>query len=259
MNVIFSACEMGFTKLGNLGALKAIDDGCISMAEVMLDMPGSMDALEALKPRPWITLTWGVSTPYQTDQGNDSDQDLHRLIAKKKEQILTCIRITGKAPFAAMPEEGIAGEARKAVCGEFGILYGYEQGQIRVFTQTQAMEQIFDTDESYDPLPVIQSVLSEAMLSTGISSEDSTSKEEPDGIIPIIPLKPAFMDEYILKHTLERVPELSSIHRLKDAQVLCSKTLSDWIAQNGLTIVSLRDAVLGTCDYQNHLRANRAE
>lgn len=58
MKLILRADDVGFSNVGNLGVFKAIDEGVITHADVMLDCPGTVDALKQLKERPWISVGW---------------------------------------------------------------------------------------------------------------------------------------------------------------------------------------------------------
>lgn len=58
MKLIIRADDVGYTTFANVGTFKAIDQGVITTADVMLDCPGAVDALERLVHRPWISVGW---------------------------------------------------------------------------------------------------------------------------------------------------------------------------------------------------------
>ena len=58
MKLIIRADDVGYTKIHNLGTFQTIDEGVVTSADVMLDCPGTVDALEQLKERPWISVGW---------------------------------------------------------------------------------------------------------------------------------------------------------------------------------------------------------
>ena len=47
--------------------------------------------------------------------------------------------------------------------------------------------------------------------------------------------------------------------RAIDAHALCSDEVRGWIRENGVELVNMRDALYGTREYQNHLRAIGSE
>lgn len=56
--LVYRADDIGYTKTFNDGAFKAIENGIVTSADVMLDTPGSVDALERLRDYPWISVGW---------------------------------------------------------------------------------------------------------------------------------------------------------------------------------------------------------
>lgn len=58
MKLIIRADDVGYTPFANFGTIKAIDEGIVTTADVMLDCPGAVDALKQLAERPWISVGW---------------------------------------------------------------------------------------------------------------------------------------------------------------------------------------------------------
>jgi predicted glycoside hydrolase/deacetylase ChbG (UPF0249 family) len=56
MKLIIRADDVGYTDVYNIGAFETIDRGVVTSADVMLDTPGTVDALERLKSLPWISV-----------------------------------------------------------------------------------------------------------------------------------------------------------------------------------------------------------
>ncbi len=50
--------DVGMSKVCNIGTFDAIDGGMASSVDIMLDSPGSVDALERLRKYPWLSLGW---------------------------------------------------------------------------------------------------------------------------------------------------------------------------------------------------------
>lgn len=46
-----------------------------------------------------------------------------------------------------------------------------------------------------------------------------------------------------------------TVNRTQDVAALRDKRLHDWVRDNGIELVNQRDALFGTREFQNHLRA----
>ena len=60
---------------------------------------------------------------------------------------------------------------------------------------------------------------------------------------------PGFLDDYILEDSS------LTIARPKDVAALTSQAAKDWVRDNNVELVNIRDIIFGTCEYQNHLKA----
>ncbi|MGN1054189.1 MAG: ChbG/HpnK family deacetylase, partial [Erysipelotrichaceae bacterium] len=56
--LIIRADDFGYTRIHNLGTFEAIDNGIVTSVDMMLDTPGSIDAMERIKDYPWISIGW---------------------------------------------------------------------------------------------------------------------------------------------------------------------------------------------------------
>ena len=56
--MIVRADDVGYTIVNNIGAFESIENGVVTSADVMLECPGTIDALERLKDMPWISVGW---------------------------------------------------------------------------------------------------------------------------------------------------------------------------------------------------------
>jgi Uncharacterized protein conserved in bacteria len=80
--------------------------------------------------------------------------------------------------------------------------------------------------------------------------------EDPDHLldekIVITAWHPGYLDDVIY----EMFPK-NHFHtaRVKDIHALCSQELKDWVIKNHVELINMRDALLGTNEYQNHLHA----
>jgi predicted glycoside hydrolase/deacetylase ChbG (UPF0249 family) len=52
------ADDIGHPEVFNIGFFEAIENGVATTADVMLDSPGTEDALELLTALPWISVEW---------------------------------------------------------------------------------------------------------------------------------------------------------------------------------------------------------
>ncbi|MBO5998564.1 MAG: ChbG/HpnK family deacetylase, partial [Lachnospiraceae bacterium] len=147
MKLIVRADDVGYTKVHNLGTWKAIEEGIATCADVMLDTPGTEDALEHLRDIPWISIGWhahfwgspvlpaeSVPTLIDPERGHfrrDLDSpEISEEEAKKelREELDRCIDIYGKAPgyieFSFEPSTPF-GSAMYAVLEEYGIAHHF--------------------------------------------------------------------------------------------------------------------------------------
>ena len=56
--MIVRADDVGHSRVCNIGSFEAIDKGVVTSADVMLDSPGTEDALERLRAMTWISVGW---------------------------------------------------------------------------------------------------------------------------------------------------------------------------------------------------------
>lgn len=58
MKMIMRIDDVGYTHVHNLASFDAIDKGIATSADLMLDTPGTVEAMEFLRERPWISVGW---------------------------------------------------------------------------------------------------------------------------------------------------------------------------------------------------------
>ncbi len=58
MKMIIRADDVGFTDVCNIGTFETFDRGLSTSADMMLDCPGTEDALRRLRGYPWISVGW---------------------------------------------------------------------------------------------------------------------------------------------------------------------------------------------------------
>ncbi len=148
--MVVRADDIGMSKVCNIGTFEAIENGVVTSADVMLDSPGTEDALERLRSYPWISVGWHMHmwgapvTPrsrvpslvekggpfdgrFRTDLQQASDVVFEEALIELRAQLDRCIKILGKVPDTAGGGRGTSpwGRAVKQVNDEFGIAYNY--------------------------------------------------------------------------------------------------------------------------------------
>lgn len=147
MNVVFRASDIGFSDIYDIGIFRAIDEGIITSANVMLDGNHVKEALLFLKERPWISIEWQRNLweksvlshdeiPTLVDEngyflwGHDHASPYLKM-AKYEEcykefeaEILMCKELAGRFPVCSgtFSFEGELERAYQDVCKKYGIL-----------------------------------------------------------------------------------------------------------------------------------------
>ncbi len=150
MKMIIRADDIGFTPVCNIGTFEAIDHELVTSADVMLDSPGTEDALVRLKAYPWLSIGWhmhmwgapvlpSAQVPslieqegpfagrFREDLAQAEDVDFKEAVAELRTQINRCIDILGKAPDVGGGGKSNSpwGLACRQVSDEYGIVYNY--------------------------------------------------------------------------------------------------------------------------------------
>jgi predicted glycoside hydrolase/deacetylase ChbG (UPF0249 family) len=148
--LIIRADDVGFSKVANIGTFETIERGVVTSADVMLDSPGTEDALERLRAFPWISVGWHghmwgapVLDPKQVpslvekdgpfagrfklDLGQADGVVYDEAVKELRAQLDRCIRILGRVPDTGGGGSGNSpwGRAVKQVSDEYGLVYGF--------------------------------------------------------------------------------------------------------------------------------------
>jgi predicted glycoside hydrolase/deacetylase ChbG (UPF0249 family) len=279
MKLAIRGDDYGYTVAYNVGAIKSMEDGITTHADIMLDCPGTVDGLERLKSYPWISLGWHahfwgapVLPPEKVPSMVNAEgrfkfgrrRDLaaevkyDEALAECRAQIERCIKILGRVPdTTGVRENGNEFErARKDICDEYGIVYNFFY---KYDTHKERPDEF--PDEKYKHLGITMA----SQFSTGYKAMESKDwnvrrtydpvkyfLEDEDNIlkqtINISAWHPGYLDDYI-------VAESSYTDaRPLDVKALCSPVLKQWIIDNKVELVNFRDALYGTREYQNHLK-----
>jgi predicted glycoside hydrolase/deacetylase ChbG (UPF0249 family) len=152
--LVVRADDVGFSKVCNIGTFEAIENGIVTSADVMLDSPGTEDALERLSKLPWISVGWHThmwgapvlgprEVPslvekggqfdgrFRLDLGQAKDVVYDEAVRELRTQLDRCVRILGKAPDTGGGGFGDSpwAKAMKLVTDQFGLINGFS-GQV---------------------------------------------------------------------------------------------------------------------------------
>ena len=275
MKVIFRADDVGYTDVHNMGTWKTIEEGITTSCDFMLDCPGFFDACEHLKNYPWLSIGWHthmwgrpVLDPsevpsmvneagrfkWRTDKNAVMSVDFEEAYRECRAQILRCEEYLGRVPdtvtFSNKPDTPL-NAAIKAVCDEFHIAYGFEQG--KGYGDKEKV-----CKEEYKHLNIFEWAPRDSVNTRGLKVENF-AYYHPDKVIMEMPIiddriyirseHPGYLDNYVLAESSCTIP------RVRDVDAYTSPEVKQWIKDNHIELVNYRDALYGTHEYQNHLRA----
>lgn len=271
MKLVFRADDFGYTNVYNLGTIEAIRNGVVTCVELMMDTPGADDALEKIREYPWISINWHthfwgspVADPtlvpsMLNEKGGFKFRKLKRsawndvayeeALIECRAEVEKCIRYTGRVPDATDVNGTVLGQAKKAVCDEYGIAYHYFAGR------DPRTKQPFEAAPEYQHLKIQEY---ENFGKPGMTIETYPLYNPLENILQIDvnadkifvrSQHPGYLDKYILQESS------CTIQRVKDVEVLCSEELKNWIRENNVELINMHDALYGTHQYQGHLRS----
>jgi len=147
--IIVRADDIGFSNVCNIGTFEAIENGVVTSADVMLDSPGTEDALERLKAYPWISVGWHMhmwgapvldpsevpslvekdgefAGRFRTDLRQATDVDFDEAVRELRAQLDRCVRILGTVPdTGGRISDSPWGKACEQVMDDYGLVYGF--------------------------------------------------------------------------------------------------------------------------------------
>lgn len=284
--MIVRADDVGYTHVFNLGTFEAIRNGVVTAADVMLDAPGIVEALDWLKELPWISVGWHThfwcspvlppervqtllipgTNRFRHDIQTTDDMDEVELYAECVAQMNRCVELLGRAPDTTnlSTKDTLFNRVQKRICDEYGIAYqfGVKEGHGAV---DKPLDRWADR-KIYIPSPV--------NAYREIENESITDQYEkydpvryytddpdhllglPDDVIVEQSWHPGFVDYFVYKQGDygPRARYFTSV-RTQDVEALTSDRLKAWICAHKIELINFRDALYGTREYQNHLRS----
>lgn len=281
--------DIGYTDINNIGAFEAFDHGVGTAADVMLDTPGTIDALERLKNYPWLSIGWHTHfwgkpvldadkvkslvdpkrAHFISDILTTDDFDEEELRAEMRAQLDRCVRILGKAPETSqnMGPESKFSRIKREVCREYGIVTDFAYGVRGHGEQTEyvAPSEKWREKDVYwmSPGPAYEKLRNDSLSAMGAYDPVKYYTEDrggmnalPEGAVAGQAWHPGYVDYYMCREG-DRGPNARNFLECRpiDTHALCSEELKRWIRENHIELLSFRDALYGTRDYQNHLRS----
>ncbi|MCD8106145.1 MAG: ChbG/HpnK family deacetylase [Lachnospiraceae bacterium] len=287
--MVVRADDVGYTDVANIGTFETIYNGVVTSADVMLDTPGTIDALKRLKELPWISIGWHAhfwgspvlgadQVPSLVIPGTDrfrhdllsaADFDYDELIAECRAQMERCISVLGKAPdtTSTMPKGSLISRAVDQICEEYGIAIRFaskkEQSGMDLPDAKWEERKIFIADpfNAYKALQTnsVDEVENYDPASYYIDDPDHLM-EIGDDVIVEQSWHPGYLDYYMYREG-DYGPRANrfTLGRILDVEALCSDRLKNWIRENQIELINFRDALYGTQEYQNHLRQAKSD
>ena len=288
--LIIRTDDVGYTNVHNMGTFETYEHGYSTSADVMLESPGTVDALKRLKDMPWVSTGWHThfwnscvldpkevkslvipgTDRFRHDLRDADDVDYGEALREMRAQLDRCMDILGKVPDVGGTGRGTKPftKAMEKVTAEYGMAHDYghrmhlradggfdidpvdpkwEAAGIYIVDQRgvvagDVMKETLKELENYDPVRFLL-------------EDRSKFFDLPDGAALMHGFHPAYVDYYVARLG-DYGPNMIyyTLSRAFDVEALCSKRLHDWIKENNIELCSLRDALYGTHDYQNHLR-----
>ncbi len=273
MKLIVRADDVGYTVAHNMGTVKTLDEGITTHCDLMLDCPGFEDACERLKNYPWISIGWHahfwgkpVLSPeevpsmvngegrfkWRHDHSLRNEVNYDEALKECRAQMARCKDLLGRIPDTCiMGGEDALGRAIRTVCEENGILMDFLQGAEYDGKERYCAPQYKDRN-------IVQFTSRGSKNSRGLLVEDFPYYHPADVLMEmpiddaktyLFVLHPGYLDDYILGESSCTIP------RVRDVEALCEPRVRRWVKDNHIELVNKKDAILGTHEYQDHLKA----
>lgn len=284
--MVVRADDVGYTNVCNIGTFESITDGIVTSADIMLDSPGTEDALKRLKEMPWISTGWHShfwcspvlpleQVPTLVIPGTDrfrhdlttaDDISAEELEAECHAQMKRCISILGRVPDTTdlTNVESVFNRVKQKICDDYGIVYHFATKGGRT-GMTYPLDRWKDR-KIYIPAPVnaYKEIETDSLTEqmerydpVKYYTEDPDKMLElPDDVIFEQSWHPGYVDYFVYKQGDygPRARFFSSV-RTEDVAALTSPVLRQWIREHKIELINFRDALYGTHEYQNYLRS----
>lgn len=284
--LIVRADDVGYTNVCNIGTFETMTNGIVTSADVMLESPGTEDALKRLKEMPWISVGWHshfwfspVLPPEQVkslvipgtnrfrkDIVRTDEIDAGELEAEMHAQMKRCLEILGRVPDTTDISKTVTvfSTVKQKICDDYGIAHH--------FATKGGRDGVTPPSEKWADRKILIPAPTNAYKE--IESDSVTSQynnydpvryylDDPDGML-LLPDDVIFEQSWhpgYVDYTVYKLGDAGPMARFftgirtQDVAALCDNRLREWIKANKIELINFRDALYGTNEYQNHLRA----
>ena len=269
--LIIRADDVGYTLAFDLGAFKAMDEGIVTSADVMFDSPHTEEALEWLKERPWLSVGWHrhlwespvlprEEVPHMIDEEGRfpwrhrkaylmNEVPYEEAYKEFMAEMERCYRILGRYPDTASANpEKTKNELERAfvdVCKELNINMEFWNHVTHYATDANIRDKNSDiTREDYKKFRYDLSKFKDYDPAQILMDHFIWNNEED---IIMGGAHPGYLDEHILAEST------CTIHRVRELQAFTSQRMKDFIIENKIMLISSRDGINGTHEYQDYL------
>jgi predicted glycoside hydrolase/deacetylase ChbG (UPF0249 family) len=292
--MVIRADDIGYTDVCNIGTFQTMEShGVVSSADVMLDTPGTVDALRRLKELPWISTGWHAhfwgepllnpkEVPslvvndsgrirFRKDLQKADDVVYEQLLRECRAQLDRVHKILGRnldTGPGAFDSSTPYGRAMTTACEDYGIVIDFATRQSIADDGTMKFkpaEEKWATRKicQLDPGPAYRDLLTDSVTQLEqydpykYYAEDRAHLTEfpPDAIVEQS-WHPGWVDYYVYRLG-DYGPRARNfiVGRTVDVEAMCSDRMRNWIRENHIELVNYRDALYGSSEYQNHLKA----
>jgi predicted glycoside hydrolase/deacetylase ChbG (UPF0249 family) len=235
-----------------------------------------------------------VAGRFRPDLKKADDVVFEEILQELRAQMERCVTLLGRAPSTGGSVQAADStpyaRAFRQVCAEYGIALNIayrEPANETVWQEIQAAKeagaewaQLYQRrsgEETPDPQwRDCKIIIADASVAYRALNTDSVAEVElhydpvryytedqgnlmqyPDDVVVEQSWHPGYLDyfTYRLGEWMGRPRARHfTLARVQDVAALCSPELKAWIRENGIELMNYRDALYGTCEYQNHLR-----
>ncbi|MBQ1877763.1 MAG: ChbG/HpnK family deacetylase [Erysipelotrichaceae bacterium] len=288
--LVYSSDDVGYTLAYDLGAIKAFDEGISTHADVMFDSPHTVELLHWLKDRPWLSLGWHRHLwerpvadhsliPHMVDEEGRfrwrhhnqqwmAEVPYQEAYTEFMAEMDRCYGILGKYPdictVVKLQPDNELEQAFKDVCDKLGIMYGFKRSErlpkwehidlagwcfgpnnmlLPDSPFTKGNFNPWTTGVKYNP-PYDLSIFKDYNTTRNMKTITWDNDEQ----ICWTNGHTGYLDDYIMQESS------ATIHRVEELRGCCDPETKKWIIDNKIELCNFRDALLGTHEYQDHLK-----
>ena len=292
MKMIIRIDDVGYSAVNDIGAFETIENGVATAADVMLEAPNTVAALERLRDYPWISVGWHThfwcspvlpaeqvpsllipgARRFRPDIQKADDIDREELLAECRAQMDRCIRVLGRVPDcceAQNPNGSVFMSVRRQICDEYGIAAGFAN---RV-DDPEKTPQYADDKWKDRKIHIMTPRIAYKEIYTDSITEQLNydpvkyytenrfhAEQFPKDAILSQSWHPGYLDYFTYRQG-DNGPNARffAAIRTEDVHALCSPELRSWIRESRVELMNFHDALYGTRHYQNHLRATGSD